>query len=151
MAGHDLRRPTDAELQILATLWELGPASVRQVHEALGAQDDGKDRGPTTVLKHMQIMVEKGLLVRDESIRPQIYKPARSQGQTQKQLLRHLLDLAFRGSAGSLALAALSTRRASADERAAIRELLDRADPDRTPATDPAPVEPDAGEPEPLP
>ena len=124
-----LRRPTDAELEILRTLWELGPASVRQVHERLARDPNGRGSGQTTVLKHMQIMLEKGLLVRDESVRPQIFQPAVSEGQTQNQLLKHLLDKAFRGSAPSLVMQALSSERASREERSAIRSLLDRMEP----------------------
>ena len=132
MSEHGTRRPTDAELRILATLWELGPATVRQVHEALAPQlGDGKGSGQTTTLKHMQIMVEKGLLSRDSTRRPQIYTPTRPQDQTQEQLLRHLLDRAFSGSAGSLVLQALSSQPTTADEAQAIRQLLDRIEGER--------------------
>jgi predicted transcriptional regulator len=124
------RRPTDAELDILRILWGIGPSTVRQVHEALSEDPNGRGSGHTTVLKHMQIMVEKGLLVRDEDVRPQVYQPARSEGQTQKQLLQYLLDKAYRGSAASLVMQALSTERATAEERSAIRSLLDRMEPD---------------------
>ncbi len=132
MNNHDTRRPTDAELRILATLWELGPSTVRQVHEALAPQlGDGPGSGQTTTLKHMQIMVEKGLLSRDSTRRPQIYTPTRPQDQTQDQLLRHLLDRAFSGSAGSLVLQALSSQPTTADEAQAIRQLLDRLESQR--------------------
>lgn len=126
MARPALRRPTDAELEILRVLWELGSATVRQVHETLARGADHRGRGTTTVLKHMQIMVEKGLLLRDDGQRPQVYRPSRSSEQTRGQLLRHLLDKAFAGSAGDLALAALATERATPEERQAVRELLDR-------------------------
>ena len=74
----------------------------------------------------MQIMTEKGLLDRDTSVRPQIFKPARPQRQTQQQLLRDLVDRAFSGSPGDLVLQALSSRKSTPDERRQIRELLDR-------------------------
>lgn len=132
----DPRRPTDAELRILQVLWERGQATVREVHEALEAgADQGQATGYTTVLKQMQIMLEKGLVERDESRRTHVYAPARSQDATQRQLLRHLLDRAFSGSAGSLALAALADRRATPEEAEAIRRLLDEAEAARDDGT----------------
>ena len=132
----DPRRPTDAELRILQVLWERGQATVREVHEALEAgADQGQATGYTTVLKQMQILLEKGLVERDESRRTHVYAPARSQDATQRQLLRHLLDRAFSGSAGSLALAALSDRRATPEEAEAIRRLLDEAEAARDDGT----------------
>ena len=133
MPERSTRRPTDAELRILAMLWEIGPSTVRQVHEALAPQlGNGPGSGQTTTLKHMQIMIEKGLLTRDTTRRPQIYTPTRPQDQTQDQLLRHLLDRAFSGSAGNLVLQALSSQPTTADEAQAIRQLLDRLENERT-------------------
>ncbi len=117
------KRPTDAELAILRVIWELGPTTVRQVFRLLGKE---QDVGYTTVLKLMQIMRDKGLLDCDASVRPQIFKAARSQRQTQQQLLRHLVDRAFGGSPGNLALQALSSRKSTPEERRQIRALLDR-------------------------
>ena len=77
-------RPTEAELTILRVLWEGGPATVREIHKVLSAE---RPTGYTTVLKLLQIMTEKGLVERDESRRPQVYRPAYSQQQTQRQLL----------------------------------------------------------------
>ena len=123
MARRETRRPTDAELAILQVLWERGPSTVRQVHDALQGP---REIGSTTVLKLMQIMTEKGLVRRDETVRPQIYRTARSRQQTQRQLLSDLVERAFRGSPGKLVLQALSSRRTTPDERRRIRELLDR-------------------------
>ncbi|MEW6744216.1 MAG: BlaI/MecI/CopY family transcriptional regulator [Planctomycetota bacterium] len=117
-----MRRPTGAELEILRVLWRLGPSTVREVHRELNA---ARETGSTTVLKLMQIMTEKGLLMRDSSVRPQVYRPAQSERQMQRLLLGDLLDRVFRGSPGSLVLQALSTRRVTAEERRRIRELLD--------------------------
>ncbi len=89
----------------------------------LGGQ---RQTGYTTILKLMQIMTEKGLLRRDETVRPQVYRPSRTQKITQRQLLRDLLDRAFSGSSGSLVLQALSTKKTTAEERREIREMLDR-------------------------
>jgi len=135
MARKASRRPTDAELEILDVLWELGPSTVREVHDALAARPGSRGSGYTTVLKHMQIMTEKGLLRRDASVRPQQYVAARSRGQTQRQLLSQLADRAFSCSAGKLVLAALAARKATPDERQAIREALDEmaADEDERP------------------
>jgi BlaI family penicillinase repressor len=115
-------RPTDGELAILRVLWQLGPASVRQVQEALNPD---KETGYTTVLKLMQIMHEKGLLTRDESERTHVYRASLSEEHTQRQLVDHLLERAFGGSARQLVMQVLSSRKASSKELAQIRGLLD--------------------------
>jgi predicted transcriptional regulator len=116
----NLPRPTDAELQILQSLWTHGPSTVRQVHERLGLPT-----GYTTVLKLLQIMAEKGLVTRDVSTRTHVYAAAQPAQRTQRQLLQNLLDKAFAGSAASLVLQALAARRASPQELRQIRALLD--------------------------
>lgn len=121
------KRPTDAELEILQVLWTLGPSTVRDVFRQLTT---AREIGYTTVLKLMQIMTDKGLVVRDETVRPQVYQVTRSEGHTQRQLLRHLLDRAFSGSPGNLVLQALSTKKTTAQERRQIRELLDALERD---------------------
>jgi predicted transcriptional regulator len=115
-------RPTDAELAILRVLWERGPATVRDVHEALSATQDS---GYTTVLKLMQIMTDKGLVQRDESQRAHVYVAKLSQRSTQRQLLGDLVDRAFGGSPAKLVLQALAGRRTSPEELHEIRQLLD--------------------------
>lgn len=122
MAGN-LRKPTESELSILRVLWERGSGSVRDVQQALDAK---RPTGYTTVLKLMQIMFEKGLVVRDESVRPQVYRPSSTQQQTQRQLVRDLIDRAFSGSVRELVLQALSTKKSSPAELAEIERLLDR-------------------------
>lgn len=116
------KKPTDAELAILGVIWDLGSATVREVHEVLNAQSE---TGQTTVLKHMQIMVEKGLLTKDAGVRPQVFSAAIPRERTQKQLLGHVLDGAFSGSPGNLVLQALSMRETSPEELAQIRKMLD--------------------------
>ena len=116
-------RPTDAELSILRVLWEAGPRSVREIQHLM---NENRPTGYTTVLKMLQIMTEKGLVVRDESVRPQIYRPRLSRVQTQRRLLTDLLQRAFGGSVRELVLQALATRKASPEELANIEELLDR-------------------------
>src|ERR1700733_15261543 len=93
--------PTDAEVDILAVLWRLGPATVREVHEELC-----KDNGYTTTLKQMQLMTEKGLLFRCERFRSHVYEPRVPKEQTQKQIAGDLLARAFDGSARSLVMGA---------------------------------------------
>lgn len=121
-------RPTDGELAILRILWERGPSTVRQVHEQL-ARD--RQAAYTTALKLLQIMTEKGLVERDERERTHVYKAKLSEDQTQRQLVRDLLDRAFGGSAGKLVMQALATRRASADELREIRKVIDGAKSER--------------------
>src|SRR5260370_5042255 len=115
-------RPTDAELSILRVLWRRGPSTVRDVHEELTPHNG---TGYTTILKLMQIMTEKGLVVRDESQRAHVYQTSFSEQRTQHQLLTDLTDRAFGGSAARLVMQALSGRRATADELNAIRRLPD--------------------------
>jgi predicted transcriptional regulator len=116
-------RPTEGELSILRVLWEGGPQSVRDVQRVMDLQ---KPTGYTTVLKLMQIMTEKGLVARDETQRPQIYRARYSQQHTQQQLLRNLLDRAFGGSVKALVMQALAARKSSREELEAMEKLLDR-------------------------
>jgi BlaI family penicillinase repressor len=115
-------RPTDAELSILRVLWERGPSTVRQVHEALS---DTRDTGYTTTLKLMQIMADKGLVTRNETARTHIYSAMAGQEQTQNQLVKDLVDRAFGGSAAALVLRALSADDATDAELKQIRKLID--------------------------
>lgn len=123
-------RPTDAELAILRTIWKLGSGTVREIHDELLA--DQPKIGYTTVLKLLQIMTEKGLVVRDESQRAHVYAPKESEESTQRRLVRDLLDRAFAGSATALVMQALSTRKASSEELAEIREMLDTIEGERS-------------------
>jgi BlaI family transcriptional regulator, penicillinase repressor len=120
-------RPTDAELAILRVLWQRGPSTVRDVHEDLNR--DGTT-GYTTVLKLLQIMTEKGHVVRDETERAHVYEARYSEQKTQRQLLGDLADRAFGGSAAKLVMQALSGRKTTAEELGAIREFLDRLEGD---------------------
>jgi BlaI family transcriptional regulator, penicillinase repressor len=122
MAKRNLPRPTDAELAILRVLWERGPSTVREVTEAL---HDERGTGYTTALKLLQIMTDKGLVRREDSQRTHIYEAVRPARETQRQLVRDLLDRAFGGSAEQLVMQALSATRASPEELNQIRKLLD--------------------------
>ena len=114
-------RPTDAELAILRVLWERGPSTVRQVHEALAIRETGY----TTTLKLMQIMADKGLVTRNETARTHVYSAMAGQEQTQRQLVQDLVDRAFGGSAAQLVLRALSAEGTSDAELKEIRQLID--------------------------
>jgi len=118
------KRPTQAELTILEVLWEAGPSTVRQVHDTLRHKRKTRT-GYTTVLKLMQIMTHKGLVDRDESSRSHVYVPTCSRELTRRGLVAELIEKAFSGSTSQLVLSALSAKRASAKELAAIREFLD--------------------------
>jgi BlaI family transcriptional regulator, penicillinase repressor len=115
-------RPTDAELAILRILWERGACTVRQVHDELSRD---RPSAYTTALKMLQIMTEKGLVRRDDSERTHIYQSRLTEEQTQRQLVRDLLDRAFGGSASKLVLQVLSARRATQEELGEIRKLID--------------------------
>ena len=116
-------KPTDTECTILSAIWARGSATVREVFDDLSSQ---REIGYTTVLKFMQIMTEKGLLTKDASVRPQVYSTTQTEQQTQKRLVRDLVDRAFAGSPGNLALQALSMTNVSPSELKHIRELLDQ-------------------------
>jgi BlaI family penicillinase repressor len=117
-----LAKPTDAELGILRVLWRGGPSTVREVWEQISPT---QQIGYTTVLKTMQIMFEKGLLKRDERERSHVYRASVSEDQTQRQVLGHLLERLFSGSAPKLVMQALATKRATPAELAEIRKILD--------------------------
>ena len=117
--------PTDAELALLRVLWQRGPSTVREVHDRLD------DVGYTTVLKQLQIMLDKGLVTRDESSRAHIYSAAVEQDRMQRRMVDDLLDRAFGGSARQLVAHALSGDDVSHDELEAIRSLIDELDADR--------------------
>ena len=114
--------PTDAELRILRVLWERGPSTVREVCDRLNAE---RETGYTTVLKFLQIMLEKGLVDRDDAQRTHVYRAAVEPDETRRELVEDLADRAFGGSAMRLVMQALSATPASADELAQVRRLLD--------------------------
>jgi BlaI family penicillinase repressor len=115
-------RPTDAELEILTVMWRIGPATVRQVYELICQRRAAQY---STILKFMQIMADKGLLLRDEGQRAHIYEAARPREWTQRQLAGHLLERAFSGSAKALLIGALSAKKATKAELAELHHLLD--------------------------
>ena len=123
----NVSRPTDAELAILRVLWDRGPSTVRAVCDAINRE---RPTGYTTVLKLMQIMHEKGLVSRDERPQSHIYQARHGEQQTQRLLLRDLLDRAFGGSMRKLVLGALSAKKVSAADLAAIRSLLNQMEGD---------------------
>lgn len=130
MPRNNLPRPTQAELEILRVLWDRGPSTVREVHSTLERE---RAIGYTTVLKFMQIMAEKGLVARDETERAHVYRARVAQEQTQRQLVRHLLEGAFGGSASKLMMQALASKPASAEEIAQMRKMLEDFDKGKEP------------------
>jgi BlaI family penicillinase repressor len=121
--GTTIPRPTEAELELLQILWQKEPATVRDIYEALNEE---RPSGYTTVLKLLQIMTTKGLVVRDEANRAHVYRAAFTQDAMQSRLLKDLSNRLFAGSAAQLALHALSMGPASDDELAEIRAILER-------------------------
>ena len=115
-------KPTPAELDLLRTLWRLGPSSVKQMHEA--QRRERPDLAYASVLRLMQVMHGKGLLKRDESQRSHVYAPAQAQGSLQTRLLDELIHKAFAGSGKDLVMSALRGGRVSDAERQEIRRFL---------------------------
>lgn len=120
-------QPTDVELRILQVLWEHGPSTVRFVHDCLA---ETRATAYATTVKMLVIMLEKGLVTRDDSVRPQIYSAAVTRKRTQKHMLNDLIQRVYEGSAASVVLQALSSKKASKEDVAKIRELLDEIEED---------------------
>lgn len=118
----NLPNPTEAELAILRILWARGVSTVREIHDSI---PPSRKVGYTTVLKTLQIMTEKGLVLRDEKQRSHIYRSSVNEEQTQRQMIGDLLDRAFGGSSRKLVMSALSAKKASPEELKQIRQLLD--------------------------
>ncbi len=129
MPRNPSRQPNDVELAILRVVWDRKACSVRDVHEALQPE---RKTGYTSTLKMMQVMVEKGLLKRDDSQRPQLYRPAVRQEQTQKKIVRDLVQKVFGGSARNLVMQAVQSHDISREELAEIRKLLAKLESDKS-------------------
>lgn len=120
-------QPNDVELAILRVVWERKECTVRDVHEALKGE---RTAGYTSTLKMMQVMCEKGLLKRDDARRPQVYRAAIPEEQTQKKIVRDLVKRVFGGSTRKLVMQAVQAQKVTPEELAEIRELLDRLEGD---------------------
>jgi BlaI family transcriptional regulator, penicillinase repressor len=119
-AHEPVLRPTNAELDVLRVLWDLGPATVREVHERLS-----KPLAYTTTLKTLQLMAEKGLVTRDDSRRSHVYAAAAPQDQTQRRLVGDLMSRAFSGSLANFVMQALSAKRATPEELAEVKRFVE--------------------------
>jgi predicted transcriptional regulator len=117
-----LPKPTDAEMEILHVLWKLEPATVRQIHEHLTKT---KQAQYTTTLKQLQVMTEKGLVVRDESERSHVYRAAVARTEVQRQMTTHLIDRVFGGSARGMLMEALGAKKVSKKDLAELRQMID--------------------------
>jgi len=115
-------QPTEVELQILRILWEQGPSTARQIHNRLV---EDRETNYSTTVKMLSVMLDKKLVKRDDSVRPQVFRPAATQQRTQQRMLTDLIQKVYDGSAGSLVLQALTSQKASAEELAEIRRVLD--------------------------
>lgn len=116
------KQPTAVELEILRILWEHELCPVRQIHDRLAAV---KKTNYSTTVKMLSVMLDKGLIRRDDTVRPQVFRPAATQERTQKRMLMDLIRKVYDGSAGSLVLQALASRKASSEELVEIRRVLE--------------------------
>lgn len=119
--------PTKFELSILRVLWQQGPGTVREIHATL---NESRPTAINTVLRMLQVMTEKELVTRDDSVRPQVYRARYSQEKTQTHLVQDLIQRAFEGSVKDLVLRALSTRKPSAQDLKTMEKLLDKFEGD---------------------
>jgi predicted transcriptional regulator len=115
-------QPTEVELQILRVLWDLGPSPVREIHAQLNA---AKGTNYSTTVKMLSVMLEKGLVRRDENVSPHVYRAAVTRDSAGKRLVRDLVDKVYDGAAMSLVLHALKCAKASPEELLEVRRLLD--------------------------
>lgn len=123
MAREKANGPTEKELDILKVLWAKGPCTVRQVNDQINTE---QETGYTTTLKLMQIMTDKGLLVRDDSQFKHVFKPAVSAEMTENQIVGDMMDKVFSGSAERLVMRALSSKQVTAEGLKKIRQLIDK-------------------------
>jgi predicted transcriptional regulator len=123
MDDNSRQKPTNGELAILAVLWDRGPSTVREVHDAMAGD---RAVGYTTVLKLMQIMADKGLLCRVERGRAHVYRPAEKESDAKRDLVGDFMDRAFGGSARELVMHALAAKQATSEELAQVRSILDK-------------------------
>jgi BlaI family penicillinase repressor len=121
MARHPSTQPTEVELLILRILWEHGPSTARAIHNHLA---EARETNYSTTVKMLSVMLEKKLVKRDETVRPQVYRTAVTQDRTQERMLKDLVKKAYDGSMGSLVMQALSSQKSSPGELAEIRRLL---------------------------
>lgn len=122
MARSGSTQPTDVELQILRILWDLGPSPVRDIHSRLSAD---KGTNYSTTVKMLSVMLEKGLVKRDESDSPHIYRPTMTRETAGKRIMRELIEKVYDGAAMSLVLHALRGAKATSDEISEVRRMLD--------------------------
>lgn len=121
-------QPTEVELLILGVLWESGNSTARQIHNQIL---ESRDTNYSTTVKMLSVMLEKGLVKRDDSQRPQVFRAATSQRKTQSKMLKDLIQKAYDGSTGSLVMQALSSQKATKQELAEIRALLNELEGDK--------------------
>ena len=120
-------QPTEVELEILGAIWEAGKATAREIHDRISRT---RDTNYSTTVKMLAVMSDKGMVKRDESVRPMLFIAATSQQKTQTKMLKNLIQKAYDGSTGSLVLQALSSNKASKEEIDKIRQLLDTLEGD---------------------
>lgn len=125
MPKQNIQKPTESELEILSILWQREAATVREVHEII---NDKRPTAYTTILKLMQIMTEKGLVVRDERAKAHVYRPTIEREATERKFAEDLLKRVFGGSASQLVMRVLETKPASDEELSEIRRMLDEAE-----------------------
>ena len=123
MARAASTQPTEVEMQILLILWELGPSPVREIHKRLEA---AKGTNYSTTVKMLAVMLQKGLVKRDEKAQPYVYRAALPRAKTGKRMLDDLIEKVYEGSAMSLVLQALSSGKATKEELEEVRRLLDQ-------------------------
>ena len=123
MAQALLPKPTEVELQILRILWELGPSPVRDVHKRL---EEEKGTNYSTTVKMLSVMLDKGLVKRDEQAQPHVYRAVLTRDRAGQRMLNDLIDKVYNGSAATLVLQALASRKASPEELDEVRKLLDQ-------------------------
>ena len=122
MARSASNQPTEVEMQILQAIWNNGTSTAREIHNAILKH---REINYSTTVKMLSLMLDKGLVKRDDSVRPQKFRAVMTQQKTQTRIVKDLIKKVYDGSSGSLVMQALSSKRPSAEELAEIRRLLD--------------------------
>ena len=120
--------PTPAELAVLRVLWDRGACTVREVLDAerdVPGGDGGGGRAYTSVMSLLNVMADKGLVVKAPDGRAFRYAARHPQARTLGGLVADLWRRAFDRSAGALVTRLLDTAEPGPEELARIRAALD--------------------------
>ncbi len=115
----------DAELEVLACLWNAGQCTARQVRERIAGY---RPMAHGSVVTLLQRLLKKGLVTRQKAATGKafIYLPAQPAGPTYRRILDDLVRRIFGGSGVMLVSSLFETRAPTPDELDQLEKLLDQ-------------------------